>query len=88
MTDRKFPEGFVPASPRVDKGRLTESEIVEMAWCDFTSFDAITLQSGLSEPEVIAIMRRHMKPSSFRMWRKRASGRTAKHVARINPKKA
>jgi uncharacterized protein (TIGR03643 family) len=88
MTDRKFPEDFVPASPREDKGKLTESEIVEMAWSDFTSFDAIKVQSGLSEPEVIDIMRRHMKPGSFRMWRKRASGRAAKHEARISPQEA
>lgn len=85
MSARKFPEGFIPASPREDKGQLTESEIVAMAWCDFTSFDAIKAQSGLSEPEVIAVMRRHMKPKSFRMWRKRASGRAAKHEKRVNP---
>lgn len=55
------------------------SEIVEMAWCDDTSFDAIETQTGLKEKDVIAIMRSHMKPSSFRMWRKRVSGRKAKH---------
>lgn len=85
MSDRKFPDDFIPAPPRDDKGRLTESEIVAMAWCDFTSFDAIKAQSGLSEGEVIAIMRRHMKPSSFRLWRKRASGRAAKHESKITP---
>ncbi len=84
MSERKFPDDFVPAVPRVDKGQITESEIVEMAWCDFTSFDSIKAQSGLSETEVIAIMRRHMKPSSFRMWRKRASGRAAKHETRVS----
>jgi len=57
------------------------SEIVEMAWCDKTSFDDIKTITGLSEPEVILIMREHMKPSSFRMWRKRVSGRKAKHGA-------
>ena len=56
------------------------SEIVEMAWDDDTSFDAIEAQTGLLEKEVIAIMRSHMKPSSFRMWRKRVSGRKAKHA--------
>lgn len=55
------------------------SEIIEMAWDDETSFDAIEAQTGLSEPEVITIMRQNMKPSSFRMWRKRVSGRKAKH---------
>lgn len=88
MSERKFPDNFVPAPPREDKGQLTPSEIVEMAWCDFTSFDAIKAQSGLSEPEVIAVMRAQMKPSSFRMWRKRASGRAAKHETRVNPREA
>ena len=55
------------------------SEIIEMAWCDETSFDSIEQQTGKSEPDVIKIMRTYMKPSSFRMWRKRVSGRKAKH---------
>lgn len=84
MTDKKFPNDFVPAPPRQDKGALTDSEIVAMAWCDFTSFDSIERQSGLTESDVIALMRRHMTPKSFRMWRKRASGRAAKHDAKIN----
>lgn len=65
---------------------LTESEIseiVEMAWDDETSFDMIETQTGLLEKEVIQIMRGHMKPSSFRMWRKRVSGRASKHKAKI-----
>ncbi len=88
MDVRKFPDDFVPAPPREDRGQLTESEIVQMGWCDFTSFDAIKAQSGLTEPEVIAIMRRNMKPRSFRMWRKRASGRAAKHESRVNPRES
>lgn len=55
--------------------------IIEMAWEDRTPFDAITLQFNLSEAEVITIMRREMKPSSFRMWRKRVQGRSTKHEA-------
>ena len=55
------------------------SEIIEMAWCDETSFDAIQAQTGLMEKQVIEIMRQNMKPSSFRMWRKRVYGRKAKH---------
>lgn len=53
--------------------------IIEMAWEDRTPFDAITLQFGLSEQEVITLMRREMKASSFRMWRKRVQGRSTKH---------
>lgn len=59
------------------------SEIIALAWDDNTSFDAIKLQTGLSEREVITLMRQNMKPSSFRMWRKRVSGRTAKHQKKM-----
>lgn len=55
--------------------------IIEMAWEDRTSFDAIKMQFGLPEQEVIELMRREMKPSSFRMWRKRVQGRKTKHRA-------
>lgn len=57
------------------------SRIVEMAWEDRTAFEAIEAQFGLNESAVVALMRRHMKPSSFRMWRKRMAGRQTKHVA-------
>ncbi|MEM1405809.1 MAG: TIGR03643 family protein [Bacteroidota bacterium] len=61
---------------------LTSEEIdriIEMAWEDRTSFDAIEQQFGLPEAEVIKVMRREMKASSFRMWRKRVQGRMTKH---------
>jgi uncharacterized protein (TIGR03643 family) len=54
--------------------------IIEMAWEDRTTFDAIRFQFGISEQETIEIMRREMKPSSFRMWRKRVQGRATKHA--------
>ncbi|MGV0027710.1 TIGR03643 family protein [Phormidesmis priestleyi] len=54
--------------------------ILEMAWEDRTSFEAIETQFGLSEKQVIALMRREMKPSSFRMWRERVTGRKTKHL--------
>jgi uncharacterized protein (TIGR03643 family) len=63
---------------------MTESDIsriIEMAWEDRTSFEAIEAQFGLNESGVIDLMRRHMKPSSFRMWRKRMAGRVTKHAA-------
>ncbi len=53
--------------------------IVEMAWEDRTPFDAIYMQFGLSEKNVIDLMRREMKLSSFKMWRKRVQGRSTKH---------
>ncbi len=54
--------------------------IIEMAWEDRTTFDAIRFQFGISEQETIEIMRREMKPSSFRMWRERVQGRATKHA--------
>jgi uncharacterized protein (TIGR03643 family) len=61
---------------------LTEAEksrIIEMAWEDRTPFDAIEHQYGLNEEDVISLMRKEMKRSSFKMWRKRVSGRQTKH---------
>lgn len=56
--------------------------IIEMAWEDRTPFEAIFLQFGLSEAEVIKLMRREMKASSWRMWRARVQGRPTKHRAK------
>ncbi len=53
--------------------------IIEMAWEDRTPFDAIQAQFGLSERNVINLMRREMKLSSFKMWRTRVQGRATKH---------
>ena len=60
--------------------------IVEMAWEDRTSFEAIEVQFGLKEKDVIALMRKEMKASSFKMWRRRTNGRTTKHAElRLDP---
>ena len=55
--------------------------IIEMAWEDRTPFEAIECQFGVSEPQVIAVMRKHLQASSFKRWRKRVSGRKTKHAA-------
>ena len=55
--------------------------IIEMAWEDRTTFEAIEQQFGLREQDVIKLMRSEMKPSSFKMWRERTKGRTTKHAA-------
>ena len=60
---------------------ISVDRIIEMAWEDRTTFEAIQYQFGLSENEVIALMRKEMKASSFRMWRKRVSGRKTKHAS-------
>ncbi|MEM1113053.1 MAG: TIGR03643 family protein [Pseudomonadota bacterium] len=57
------------------------SRVIEMAWEDRTPFEAIEATYGLSEAEVIQLMRRSLKPSSFRLWRSRVGGRTTKHRA-------
>lgn len=64
---------------------LNEEEVdrvIEMAWEDRTTFDAIEAQFGLSEKEVIELMRLSLKPSSWRLWRKRVQGRKTKHLAK------
>ena len=53
--------------------------IIEMAWEDRTPFDAIDFQFNLKEKEVIKLMRSILKSSSFKMWRRRVSGRKLKH---------
>jgi uncharacterized protein (TIGR03643 family) len=54
--------------------------VIEMAWEDRTPFEAIKYQFGLGEPDVIKVMRKHLKPSSFKLWRKRVnSGVSSKH---------
>lgn len=58
---------------------LEKDRVIEMAWEDRTTFDAILLQFGLKEQEVIDLMRTEMKPTSFIMWRKRVQGRKTKH---------
>ena len=58
--------------------------IIEMAWEDRTSFDAIYKQFNVQEKEVIKIMRSNLKKSSFKLWRKRVSGRKTKHLKVLN----
>jgi uncharacterized protein (TIGR03643 family) len=59
--------------------------IIEMAWEDRTPFEAILVQFGLKEQQVIELMRRNLKPNSFRLWRKRVnSGVSQKHLHKRN----
>ena len=57
------------------------SRVIEMAWEDRTTFEAIEHSYGLNEAGVIKLMRQELKPSSFRLWRKRVSSRATKHEA-------
>ena len=58
------------------------SRVIEMAWEDRTPFGAIEHSYGLDETGVIKLMRQELKPSSFRLWRKRVSNRATKHQAK------
>jgi uncharacterized protein (TIGR03643 family) len=70
---------------RESLSRLTGEDVdrvVQMAWEDRTSFDAILKQFDLTPGEVIRLMRALLRPSSFRLWRERTAGRKTKHVAK------
>ena len=77
MTSSQFFSHFL----RHVNGRAQVWHILVGKSCFLTPFDAILLQFGLKEAEVIALMRREMKPSSWRMWRARVQGRATKHSA-------
>ena len=67
---------------------LTEGDIslvIQMAWEDRTTFETINERIGLTESEVICLMRSELKPQSFSMWRMRVAGRVTKHRALRNP---
>ncbi|WP_421875599.1 TIGR03643 family protein [Marinoscillum sp.] len=73
-----------------DKYSLSErsvDRIIEMAWEDRTTFDAIYDQFGIPEKDVIKLMRQEMKLSSWKMWRKRVQSRGTKHAAKRTFKK-
>lgn len=63
---------------------VSTDRIIEMAWEDRTTFEAIETQFGLKQQDVIKLMRREMKASSFKLWRQRTRGRSTKHKALRN----
>ena len=65
----------------MNKKSIDIDRIIQMAWEDRTPFDAIKVQFGVSESQVIKIMRSELKSSSFKLWRKRVNGRKTKHSA-------
>jgi len=56
--------------------------IIEMAWEDRTPFDAIKFQFDLSESQVKAFMKKHLKLSSYKLWRERVEKCKTKHTAK------
>ena len=60
------------------------NRIIEMAWEDRTPFDVIYKEYDITQSELERLMRNNLKPSSFKLWRKRVSGRKTKHIAKRN----
>ena len=60
------------------------NRIIEMAWEDRTPFDVIYKEFDITQRDLECLMRNNLKPSSFKLWRKRVSGRKTKHVAKRN----
>ena len=54
------------------------------AWADRITFEEIEKKTGKTESEVIKIMRRSVKPTSFRLWRKRVNQKSIKHRKNLN----
>ena len=54
-------------------------KLISLAWSDKISFEYIFFKTGLKEDSVIKIMRKELKPKSFKNWRKRVNGRKSKH---------
>jgi uncharacterized protein (TIGR03643 family) len=61
------------------------SAVIQMAWEDRTTFETIMERVGISESDVIKIMRSELKPDSFKLWRQRMKGRATKHRALRSP---
>lgn len=69
----------------MDLSHAKTDRIIEMAWEDRTPFEAITYQFALAEKDVIALMRKELKRSSFQLWRARVkSGVSQKHLFKRN----
>ena len=58
---------------------LSDDDVIGMAWADRISFEEIKKKTGLTEKEVIKIMRKNLKRKSYLLWRKRVRGRITKH---------
>lgn len=70
---------------KIDNGNFSLVQldrIIEMAWEDRTTFDAIKFQFKLSEADVKAIMKKELKFSSYKLWRQRVENCKTKHQAK------
>ncbi|AIJ37249.1 hypothetical protein FPK15_contig00015-0011 [Flavobacterium psychrophilum] len=69
-------------SQKIELDDMAIDRIIEMAWEDRTPFDAIKFQFGLAEADVKALMKKEMKFSSYKLWRKRVENCKTKHLAK------
>jgi uncharacterized protein (TIGR03643 family) len=72
----------MPIAEAYDLSEEDVTRLIGMAWEDDIHFEAIEAQYGVPEDDVITLMRRHLKPSSWRLWRERVGGRPTKHAAK------
>jgi uncharacterized protein (TIGR03643 family) len=88
-SDLPSPMAYMNIEESVEtKTTLSEVEIdriIEMAWEDRTTFDAIKIQFGLSEAEVKKLMKKELKFSSYKLWRERVENCKTKHAKSRNP---
>lgn len=78
-----LPSSYTDMDKQHKSDQLTDADlnrIIEMAWEDRTPFDAITFQFGLEEDEVKALMKKTLKFSSYKRWRKRVENCNTKHL--------
>ena len=59
---------------------MRNDDLIGMAWADKVSFEEIKKKMGLTEKEVIKIMRANLNRKSYLLWRKRVRGRVTKHI--------
>jgi uncharacterized protein (TIGR03643 family) len=87
-SDLPSPNAYIEMEDKLSEKEFSTMDIdrvIEMAWEDRTTFDAIKIQFGLSENEVKVIMKKHLKFNSYKLWRERASSCKTKHAKTRNP---
>lgn len=72
----------LPTATRTELNDISIDRIIEMAWEDRTPFDAIKFQFGLAEADVKALMKKELKFSSYKLWRKRVENCKTKHISK------
>lgn len=72
----------MPILQKTELDVVVIDRIIEMAWEDRTPFDAIKFQFGLAEADVKALMKKELRFSSYKLWRKRVENCKTKHLAK------